>query len=197
MIIGLTGTLASGKDVVVDILKKKGFIVLSLSDEVREEAKSRGIDITRENLQLLGNEMRQNEGSGVLAQRILRKVTDPQKNYIVNGIRNPAEVAELKNWPSFYLIAVDAPQQLRFQRMIQRNRPSDPKNFYEFMKVDAIDQGKEQDISGQQVRECMKLTEDFIFNDISIERLTDKVIFMIQQIMNKDRIQSGSFTSVF
>jgi len=58
MIIGLTGTMASGKDAVADILKKKGFICLSLSDEVREEAKNRQIELTRENLQILGDEKR-------------------------------------------------------------------------------------------------------------------------------------------
>lgn len=196
MIIGLTGTMASGKDVVAEILKKKGFIYLSLSDEVREEAKSRSIELTRENLQTLGNEMRKNEGNGILAQRVLRKVTDPQKHYIINGIRNTAEVSELKNWPSFYLIAVDAPQQMRFQRMVQRNRASDPKNFYDFMKLDAIDQGLNQDDSGQQVSACIKLSEYHIFNEFSVERLTDKVTFMIQQIMNKDFLTKDTRTVI-
>lgn len=196
MIIGLTGTLASGKDIIADILKKKGFIVLSLSDEVREETKKRGIEMTRENLQNVGNEMRKESGNGVLAQKMLMKITDPQKHYIVNGIRNPSEVQELKNWPSFYLIAVDSPQQVRFQRMMQRNRPSDPKNFYDFMKVDAIDQGLNQENSGQQVKECMKLADYHIFNEFSIERLTDKVAFMIQQIMNKDTLSRNSGTAV-
>jgi dephospho-CoA kinase len=195
MIIGLTGTMASGKDAVADILKKRGYVYLSLSDEVREEAKNRNIEVTRENLQALGNEMRKNEGPGILAQRVLMKITDPQKNYIINGIRNPAEVAELKNWPSFYLIAVDAPQQLRFQRMMTRNRPSDPKVFYMFMKADNKDQGIGEEESGQQVAACIKLADVSIFNDFSLERLIDKVNFMIQQIQNKDLVTRGSFST--
>ena len=195
MIIGLTGTMASGKDAVADILKKRGYIYLSLSDEVREEAKNRNIEVTRENLQALGNEMRKNEGAGILAQRVLMKITDPQKNYVINGIRNPAEVAELKNWPSFYLISVDAPQQMRFQRMMTRNRPSDPKLFYMFMKADNKDQGIGEEESGQQVASCMKLADVSIFNDFSLERLIDKVNFMVQQIQNKDLVTRGSFSS--
>jgi len=188
MIIGLTGTMASGKDAVADILKKKGFICLSLSDEVREEAKNRQIELTRENLQILGNEMRKEFGNSVLAQKILMKITEPQKNYIINGIRNPAEIAELKNWPGFYLMAVDAPQDLRFQRLMTRNRPSDPKIFYQFMKADNKDQGIGEEESGQQVIECIKLADVSIFNDFSLERLTDKVNFMVQQIQNKDAV---------
>jgi len=191
MIIGLTGTIASGKDIIADVLKKRGFIALSLSDEVREEAKVRGIELTRENLQKLGNDMRKEFGNGILAQRILMKITNPQKNYVINGIRNTSEITELKNWPSFYLMAVDSPQQTRFQRMMTRNRPSDPKNFYEFTKVDAIDLGQGQDNSGQQVAACMKMADCSIFNDFSVERLTDKVNFMVQQIMNKDTVTTG------
>jgi len=188
MIIGLTGTMASGKDAVADILKKKGYVYFSLSDEVRLEAQARGIEMTRENLQNLGNEMRKAEGNSVLAQRVLMKISDPKKNYVVNGIRNPAEVAELKNWPGFYLMAVDAPQDLRFQRLMTRNRPSDPKIFYQFMKADNKDQGLGEEESGQQVAACMKLADVSIFNDFSIERLTDKVAFLIQQIQNKDAV---------
>lgn len=188
MIIGLTGTMASGKDAVADILKKKGYVYFSLSDEVRLEAQARKIEMTRENLQNLGNEMRKAEGNSVLAQRVLMKISDPKKNYVVNGIRNPAEVAELKNWPGFYLISVDAPQDLRFQRLMTRNRPSDPKIFYQFMKADNKDQGLGEEESGQQVAACIKLADVSIFNDFSIERLTDKVAFLIQQIQNKDAV---------
>jgi dephospho-CoA kinase len=196
MIIGLTGTKASGKDIVADILKKKGFISLSLSDEVREEARTRGVEGSIENLQNIGNDMRKEFGNGILSQKILRKITDPQKHYVINGIRNITEIQELKNWPSFYLIAVDAPQQIRFQRMMMRNRPSDPKNFYDFMKIDSRDQGEGQDESGQQVRACMKLADHIIFNEYTLERLTDKVNFMIQQIINKDNLTRDTRTVI-
>ena len=191
MIIGLTGTIASGKDVAADALKKRGFIALSLSDEVREEANARGVELTKENLQKLGNDMRKESGKGILAQKILMKITNPQKNYVINGIKNPAEVAELKNWPSFYLIAIDSPPQTRFQKMMTRNRSSDPKNFYEFTKLDTIDHGQGQDENGQQVAACMKIADCSIYNDFSAERLIDKVNFMVQQIMNKDSVTTG------
>jgi len=140
--------------------------------------------------------LRKEFGNSILAQRVLAKVTDPQKNYVINGIRNPAEIAELKNFPSFFLVAIDSPQQLRFQRMIQRARVSDPKTFYDFMKADNIDQGQNQDESGQQVRECMKLADYFLMNEFSLERLTDKIGFLIQQISNKDAM-ARSGASVF
>ena len=41
MIIGLTGTIASGKGVVSDYFKEKGFVYISLSNELRQIAKEK------------------------------------------------------------------------------------------------------------------------------------------------------------
>ncbi|MEM2956362.1 MAG: AAA family ATPase [Candidatus Pacearchaeota archaeon] len=190
MIIGLTGTLGAGKSIVAEYLQKKGWVYFSLSHEVREEAKKQGIEITRENLQELGNDMRKKYGNDVLAQRILMKITDPQKNYVIDGIRNPAEIMLFKQLGSFYLIAVDAPKQLRFQRLIARNRESDPKTLYDFMRIDAIDQGKDQTESGQQTAECMKMADAVLVNDSTLERFWDKISFTVQQLINKDSLNS-------
>ena len=43
MIIGLTGTKASGKGIIADILKEGGFVYYSLSDIVGEEAARKGL----------------------------------------------------------------------------------------------------------------------------------------------------------
>ena len=43
MIIGLTGTKASGKGAIADILGEEGFVYSSTSDRVREEAERRGL----------------------------------------------------------------------------------------------------------------------------------------------------------
>ena len=56
MIVGLTGTKASGKGEVAEILKKRGFAYSSTSDRVREEAVARGlINYTIKDLQYIGN----------------------------------------------------------------------------------------------------------------------------------------------
>ena len=68
MIIGVTGFLASGKGVFSNILKQKGFIVYSCSDEIREECKKRNIELTRDNLQKIGNDLRVKYGSNILGR---------------------------------------------------------------------------------------------------------------------------------
>jgi len=92
MIIGLTGSLAAGKGVVSDFLKENGFDYLSLSNELREIAKERKIELTRENLQDLGNNLREESGSGVLAEKILLKIKN--QNYNIKIFENLLDNSE-------------------------------------------------------------------------------------------------------
>jgi len=182
MFIGLTGSLAAGKGVVSEFLKERGFIYMSTSDEVRRIALERKIPWTRENLQNLGNQLRKEGGAGVLGKIIIEKIRSQGYNKaIIDGIRNPAEVEELKKLDGFFLLCVDAPQEIRFQRMKERNRESDPMTWEEFVKVDEKDKGIGEEESGQQVEKVMKLADYKITNDSSIEEINSR----IQKIYNE------------
>ena len=73
MIIGLTGTNAAGKTEVAEYLRRRGFEYHSLSDEIREEIRSRGQNITREVLIAVGNELRGRFGEGAIRRASLVK----------------------------------------------------------------------------------------------------------------------------
>jgi dCMP deaminase len=164
MIIGLTGSLAAGKGYVAKILQEMGYEYHSLSDIIRDECKSRGLQNEREIMIKIGNELRENEGSGVLAKRILKKISK-DKNTIVDSIRNPEEVNELRKDPNFILIAVDASKGVRFQRILARKREGDPKTLKEFEKIDKIDKGQGEKSSGQQVGKCLKMADAILVNE--------------------------------
>ena len=72
MIIGLTGTNASGKTSIVRYLIKKRFEYFSLSDVIRDELTLRGMDHSRDNLRRVGNELREKYGAAILAERELK-----------------------------------------------------------------------------------------------------------------------------
>lgn len=67
MIIGVTGKISAGHNIVGEILQNMGFKQLSLSDYLREEMKRRGIEINRENMRNFGDYLRKNYGSGFVA----------------------------------------------------------------------------------------------------------------------------------
>ncbi len=185
MIIGITGTLGAGKGIVAEFLKKKGFVYLSLSDELREIAKEKKIELNRENLQNLGNQLREEQGTGILAELVRGKIKNQEyTKAIVDGIRNPAEIIELRKIKDFFLLSVDAPLGIRFNRIVERNRESDSKTWDDFLKVDARDQ-REENEKGQQVRKCMEQADFELINDQSLVNTENKVIDLYEKILSK------------
>jgi len=183
MIIGLTGSLAAGKGVVSDFFKEKGFVYLSLSDEVREIARQKKIEITRKNLQDLANELRDKNGAGYFAEIILNKAINQQyKKAIVDGIRNPAEIDVLKKLKDFFLISVDADSELRFNRLVNRNRESDPKSWEDFLNVDNRDKGMGEKETGQCVGKCMTRADFILINNSTLEEAKNQVEKISEEI---------------
>ncbi len=188
-VIGVVGPLACGKGVVTDyLIKNYGFISFSLSYIVHEEVKKRGISsFTRTTLQDIGDELRKTEGDGVLAKRAMEYLTKHNASHekiVIEGIRNPGEVAYLRSLPDFYLIAVDATKELRYRRVIERGKPWDPKDWESFEKVDGRDQGDAAHSNGQQVRASMKCADVTIENNTDMKELYSKIEAIVQNILS-------------
>src|SRR5213592_4041866 len=135
MLIGLTGRNAAGKGEVARYLQTKSFYYYSLSDVIRDEIRSRRLQPTRDLLIAVGNELRQKHGAKILAERTLAKIED-DKHYVIDSIRNPAEVEAFRAAKHFKLIRVEAPAEVRFHRILNRQRESDPRTFDEFIALE-------------------------------------------------------------
>lgn len=174
-IIGVVGSLASGKGVLTDyFIKTYGFISFSLSFIVHEELRKRNIkNFTRQTLQDVGDELRATFGEGVLAQRAIEylkkegllKDDNGKSKIVIEGIRNPGEVKYFQRLPHFVLLGVDADQSLRFKRVIERSKPWDPKDWNSFLKVDNRDWGNGREDAGQQVKRCVQMADCLIDNN--------------------------------
>lgn len=180
MIIGVTGPIAAGKGAVVRYLKSKGFDSFSLSDVLRDECVKKHLEVTRENLQKMGEDLRKKFGKGILAQRILEKVT---KNAVVESIRKPEEVEVLKKASQFHLIGVSAPLKLRYERLVKRAREEDKdklsyNNFLEISK----------NAAEQEIEKCIRMADFVIENDCSIEELNNKVENIISSLKDKRQV---------
>lgn len=172
MIIGLTGTFASGKDTVADYLEKRGFEHHSLSDEIRKVAAERDIETTRDNLRELGNSLRDEFGPDYLPKRVLKKVRSDK--ILVSSIRQPAEVAFLRKQKNFILIGIDAPIEVRFERLKKRDRFGDPRTLEELKEKEE----KEMQSGGknaQKLHECMESADYVIINDGNFSKLYKEV----------------------
>ena len=181
MLIGLTGRNAAGKGEVAKHLQTKSFYYYSLSDAIREELRARKQEIHRESLIQTGNELRQRFGPAILAERIL-ELTEPDKNYVIDSIRNPAEVAFFrKARRNFKLICVEAPLQLRFERTVARRRENDPITFDDFVALDSREAAG--DAASQNLTEVERLADEVLVNDGSLEELSPKVDLLVSRLL--------------
>ena len=184
MIIGLTGTNGAGKTVTADYLKSKSFHFHSLSDEIRDELARQNKEATRSNLIEVGNQLRAEHGPAVLAERIKAKLR-PDWNYAIDSIRNPYEVRALRAGHDFRLLKVDAPVEVRYERVRQRGGPRTPASFEEFVELE-----RQETESGnpahQQLRATHELADLTVLNDGTIDELHGR----LQQVVREWLMQA-------
>lgn len=195
MIIGLTGENCSGKGTVADYLKKKSFYYYSLSDVIREELMSKGIEITRDALIKNGNALREKYGPAVLAVRTAAKI-QADKNYVIDSIRNPAEVKELRKLFRFVFVKVVSTAKNRFKRMKERNREGDPQTLGEFLRIEKLEAAN-KDNSKQQVSACMDMTDKVLVNDNGIEKLHENISQLLQELQMENKKKRPDWDNYF
>ncbi len=186
--LGLAGPIASGKGVFADHLKVLGFEYVSLSDEVRQELSWRGMEINRENLMNVGDEMRKLHGNGYWADRAMSTVQDPNHNIIFDSIRNPGEIMQFRCIPKFKIIGVDAPIEKRIFWYTERarQRGEDNPDMSVFVQTSVRDRGVGQAEYGQQVDACLKLADIIIQNNSTKEAAAEKLSRYLKSEFNFD-----------
>ena len=181
MIIGLTGRNASGKGEVAQYLKARGFIFYSLSDVLREELRKRRKPVTRNNLIVLGNKLRDTYGPSVLADKILERVEDDH-HYVIDSFRNPEEVKAFRRTKDFRLISVESSPRVRFDRMHLRNREQDARTFDEFIRQEKRELSS-SDPTKQNLQATAALADHHVENNGTIEQLHAKLNKLFSDIL--------------
>src|SRR5215831_10117754 len=192
MLIGLTGRNAAGKGEVARYLQKKSFYYYSLSDAIRDEIRGRGEQLTRERLIIVGNELRQKYGSNVLAERILAKIED-DKHYVIDSIRNPAEVDAFRAAKNFKLIRIEATPQVRFERILSRHRESDPSTFEEFVALE--NREAEGDDTSQNLVKVELMADETLLNDGPLSKLYPQIDGLLKKLLKE--VQRPSWDEYF
>lgn len=163
IIIGITGPFGSGKSTAASFFETKGYHKIVLSSFLENELKTKGILITRKNLQDLGNEWRKVYGPGILAEKALKFIKDNNiGKAVIDGIRNLAEINKFNRSANFVLLGVVADRDIRFERIKKlKNREELTKDV--FNKLDYRDLGINEDIeTGLQVAKCLAISDYFI-----------------------------------
>jgi dephospho-CoA kinase len=181
--IGLTGRMASGKGEVARLLQGRGFSYISLSDIVRREAAREGGTVDRSRMQDIGNRLRAEGGAGVLGRMVRETVLAAAgKRWVIDGIRNPAEVLELRKIEAFILIGVECSAATILARMKARGRASDACAERELQAALDREWGLGEPANGQQVGPTLALADFAIDNNGTLAGLRDRLDAVLEKI---------------
>ncbi len=171
LVLALVGPIASGKGTISEFLKSKGFKYFSLSDVVRAETVARGLEMTRANLQDVGNDLREHFSGSVLVDRIIKEIKK-HKLVIIDGVRNPQEIKVIKKELGGKIVHISAYKNRRLERYLERAkvRGEDDATTSKFKQVEARDLGEGEDKNGQQVSECLRLADYKLVNNSSLDQ---------------------------
>lgn len=175
MIIGITGTDGAGKGSVVDhLVAKHGFSHYSSRNLIMAEAMKRGLEPTRGNIRAVANSMRAEEGPDVIVRHALKQMEkDGVKKAVVESVRALKEVESLRKVGGI-LLAIDAPVEERYRRIVERGSTTDKISFAEFVKHEELEMD-DPDPNGMQKRKVMETADHTISNCDSLENLYEAV----------------------
>ena len=185
------------------LTKKYNAYSFSLSDMLREEADRRGIEKTRQVLTDIADELRLKKGNGALAEMALEKISKMKQHndvVVIDSIRNPGEVEMLRTALKrhFFLIFVDAPIELRYQRSLERKREGEGgKTFMEFENKDREEMRGRSDRLfvderghhgemidyGVNLGACKRKANKVIINDGALPELEKKTVDVVEHKM--------------
>ena len=175
-VMGISGLPGSGNSLVSEIAIKRGAVIVSMGDIIREEAKKRG-ESTKETAQKLREEF----GQYIVSELTIKKVKklqeeDPESKIIVEGIRSPHEVDMFKeNFEDFIILSIFANPSLRFERLKLRMREDDSTDYAEFKNRDQM----ELDFG---IGDVISLSDKIIINESDLESYINKINEFLDKI---------------
>lgn len=166
--IAFTGMPGAGKTEAVKVAKEMGIKVVSMGDEVRNEARKRGLELNDENVGKIADEMRKKYGMDIWAKKCIEKLSS-EKIIVIDGIRNIEEVeAFRKRIKNFILVAIHASPKTRYERLMKREREDDSKN------VEELKEREKRELSWG-LGDVIAMADIVLINEGDLEEFREKV----------------------
>ncbi len=188
IIIGITGTLGAGKGTIVEYLTgQMQFRHYSVRGYLIVEIKKRGMEVNRDSMVSVANELRQKHNPAFIIEELYREAVRCNENAIIESIRTPGEIDMLRTQKNFYLLAVDADPEVRYKRITERKSETDHISFETFIENEKREMSS-TDPNKQNLSECIRRADFVVNNNGSMEELYRQVA----QIFNTIRAQIKS-----
>lgn len=181
MIIGITGTLGAGKGTIVEYLQERGFDHLSVRSFIAEEITSRGLEVNRDTLTAVGNELRAANSPSYIAEQLCKIAQESGRDTIIESIRTVGEVEALRREKGFYLFAVDCDIRTRYERIVQRKSETDRVDFETF-KANEEREMHSSDPNKQNLSRCISLADYTFDNSGDLPQLHQQIDTVLTKI---------------
>ncbi len=178
-IIGIAGTNGSGKDTIGEMLAEQyGWLFVSVSEFLREEARKRGLLVEREVLRTISTEWRRKDGVGVLVDKAVKLFEESKNKYkglAVVPMRNPGEAQRVKDLGG-KLVWVDADPKTRYKRIYSRARSAeDDKTFEQFLAEEQSEMQHSGDEATLNMAGVKAKADIFLENNDSLEDFKEAI----------------------
>jgi dephospho-CoA kinase len=183
IIIGITGTLGAGKGTIVEFLtNEKDFAHFSVRAFIAEEIIRRGMDVNRDSMVVVANDMRKNNSPSYITDCLYKKALSLGKNSIIESIRTPGEIYSLRKKGGFYLFAIDADPEIRYARISLRQSETDHISYQTFLDNEQREMNS-TDPNAQNVGKCIELADYRFWNNGTLEQLNHKIEEILGKIL--------------
>ena len=179
IIIGITGTIGAGKGTLVEYLvREKNFVHYSVRGFLIEELEKRKLAINRDTMVLLANELRETHTPSYIIDCLFEQAQSRGKNAVIESIRTAGEAESLRKKGDFCLLAVDAEQKIRYERIRKRNSETDHIGYEEF-KANEQREMNAADPNKQNLSKCIAMADYTLCNDGTIDELYKQLEIII------------------
>ena len=141
MIVAITGMPGSGKTTAAEILKKKGFEMLELSEPLKQLMEKKGMPLNTVNMEKFADKILREKGRNIVSKLAIPYIRKMKGDIVLSGVRRMEDVQMIRSAlkTKVYLIAVTVPPRIRYERIRHRRGKENIKvrNYKEFLWRDA------------------------------------------------------------
>jgi dephospho-CoA kinase len=194
IIIGITGTMTSGKGALKYFLVHRGFKSIRNTSLILAEGLKKRVDMSnRDNWLDLVVELRKKQVMEVLSKESEKNIKENNR-YVICPIRHPADIKYLKDKYNALIIFIDSPYKMRYRRTLLKGLGSGLKEG-DFKKKDEFEYSPTSKDKKYlpNISKCKKLSDEIIINDKSLNDLNKK----LERILRKYKIPAIEDTGAY